>query len=85
MIPYWRNEENNELYTESRTLVDRCLTLKNIPQVLERFLESSLKGMFTRSNISPNTYPTLVLGEMLDRLNSMLGQQPLTFLMLGEV
>ena len=44
MIPYLRNEENKELYKETRTLVGRrCLTLKNIPQVLDSFLESSLK------------------------------------------
>ena len=44
MIPYWRYEENYELYKETRTLVGRrYLTLKNIPQVLDNFLESSLK------------------------------------------
>ena len=44
MIPYWRNEGNNELYKDTRTMVGRrCLTLKNIPQVLESFLESSLR------------------------------------------
>ena len=47
MIPYWRNEENNELYKDTRTLVRRrCLTLKNIPQILESFLESSLRWYF---------------------------------------
>ena len=43
MIPYWRNEENNELYKDTRTLAGRCLTLKNIPYILESFSESSLK------------------------------------------
>ena len=28
MIPYWRNEENNELDNETKTLVPRCLILK---------------------------------------------------------
>ena len=39
MIRYWRNEENNELYKDARTLVGRCLTLKNIPHVLESWLK----------------------------------------------
>ena len=44
MIPYWRNEENIELYKDTRILVGRrCITLKNIPRVLKRFLESSLR------------------------------------------
>ena len=34
MIPYWGNEENNELYKDTRALIGRrCLTLKNIRQV----------------------------------------------------
>ena len=44
MILYCRNEENKELYKETKTVVGRrCLTLKNIPQVLDSFLESSRK------------------------------------------
>ena len=40
MIPYCRNEENKEVYKETKTVIGRrCLTLKNIPQVLDSFLE----------------------------------------------
>jgi len=44
MTPYWTNEENNELYKDTRILVGRRrLILKNMPHVLEILLESSLK------------------------------------------
>ena len=44
MILYYGNDENKELYRETKILVRRrCLTLKNMPQFLESFLESSHK------------------------------------------
>ena len=46
MIPYWRNEENKELYKETKTFVGRrCLILKNIPQVLDNFLRVHTSGI----------------------------------------
>ena len=45
MISYWRDEEDKELFKEIRTLVGRrCLTLKNIPQVFDSFLERQSTG-----------------------------------------
>ena len=45
--------------------------------------EYSLKPRLNDPNISPNIYPTLMLGGMLDRFNIMLGHPTLTCLMLG--
>ena len=50
-----------------------------------RFATMHYNGLFKRPNISPYICPTLMLGEMLDRLNTMLGDPTLTFLMLGAV
>ena len=72
----------NHLYSE---INDESL------QTLSNFLFSFsmniklYKAPFKLSNISPNIYPALMLGQMLGRLSTMLGHQILTFLMLGEI